>query len=140
MEGIDKRYESLLQALASLKEILTLIENYPLRDDAIFYAVFRDSLIQRFEYSFDTFWKFLKLYLEKTEKLTLDGHSPRNIFKTAEMSGVLLNLENYKILTKALSSRNLTSHSYNVQIADIITLNIPLYYQTMHTIATSIKL
>ena len=31
----------------------------------------RDSMIQRFEFSSDLFWKFLKEYLEKSKKLIL---------------------------------------------------------------------
>ena len=61
MEKIIKRYEMALQTLATLKIVLDKLagdvpEEYRLE--------LRDSAIQRFEYSIDTFWKFLKIYVQ----------------------------------------------------------------------------
>ena len=139
METVKIRYESLVQALASLQDSLNLIENYSNLIDVKLHAAFRDSCIQRFEYSFDAFWKFLKLYLEKCESINLESHSPRYVFKTAKNTGLLLQDENAMILLQALADRNLTSHSYNVETAEKIACHIPLYYRTMLLVVTQSK-
>lgn len=140
MEILNIRYESLLQALASLQDSLDLIENYSNVADVKLHAAFRDSSIQRFEYSFDAFWKFIKLYLEECEGIDLQSSSPRYVFKATKNTGILLTDENLTILFQALADRNLTSHSYNVELAEKIARHIPLYYQTMLLIATELKI
>ncbi len=52
MEFLNKRYEILLQALASLQDSLDLIENYSNITDVKLHAAFRDSCIQRFKFEF----------------------------------------------------------------------------------------
>ena len=44
--------------------------------------IFRDSNIQRFEYSFELSWKFMKFVLEKYES-ELEIRSPRQVLKAA---------------------------------------------------------
>ena len=139
MEILKKRHESLLQALLSLKKSINLIQNYTKDNDEEVYAAFRDSCIQRFEYSFDAFWKFIKLYLEDYQGVDLQANSPRYILKVALDKEILTKNHN-DLLEQALSDRNLTSHSYNVETAEKIVRNIPSYYETIHTIAISIKL
>lgn len=140
MEILKIRYEYLLQALASLQDSLNLMKDYSVLNDSKIYEMCSDSCIYRFKYSFDAFWKFIKLYLEECENIELENNSPRYIFKTAENTEILLKHENLDILIQALSDRNLTSHSYNVEIAEKIVGHIPLYYQTMHLIITQLKL
>ena len=55
MEQIKKRYKMALQTLATLKEVLDKIEQGVPEE---YVLEMRDSAIQRFEYSIDTFWKF----------------------------------------------------------------------------------
>ena len=138
MENLKKRYKSLVQALASLQDSLDLIENHSDFTNVRLHAALRDSCIQRFEYSFDGFWKFLKLYLEEYQAVNIESSSPRYILKAAENTEILLEDENLTILLEALSDRNLTSHSYNIELAEKIVSHIPLYYQTMHSIITKI--
>lgn len=45
------------------------------------YTLMRDGLIQRFEYSIDSFWKFLKMYLEEVQKVSIEPASPKAILK-----------------------------------------------------------
>jgi hypothetical protein len=42
-------------------------------------------------------------------------------------------------MVQTLTDRNLTSHSYNEQLAEKIVIRIPQYYQTMHAIITKIQ-
>lgn len=63
MEWIDKRYQVAQQALATLKTALDKFHDMDINH--IYYQEVRDSIIQRFEYSTDTFWKYIKDYLAK---------------------------------------------------------------------------
>lgn len=140
MEILKKRYESLVQALASLQDSIELLATVSCITNIRMHAAFRDSCIQRFEYSFDAFWKFIKLYLEEHEGKAVENNAPRFIFKVAENADLLLTNENLDILLEALSDRNLTSHSYNIETAERIVSHIPLYYRTMHAIVTQLKI
>lgn len=78
MEKITQRYKMALQTLITLKNVLDKIasgvpEEYSLE--------MCDSAIQRFEYSIDTFWKFLKIYLQEHLKIQIESASPRAISK-----------------------------------------------------------
>jgi len=140
MENLKIRYESLLQALVSLQDSLDLLQNFSNVTNIRLHAAFRDSCIQRFEYSFDAFWKFIKLYLEECENVNLESNSPRYILKVAGSIAMLLKDENLIILFQALADRNLTSHSYNVETAEKIVCNTPLYYKTMFLIVMQLKI
>ena len=135
MEIIEKKYISLIKALNTLKKSLIIIED---PENRHLYESLRDSVIQRFEYSIDTFWKFLKLYIQEKEKIDLDVASPRIILRQAETIG-LIDKKLYETLIDCLADRNLTSHVYNEETADAILKNIPLYYTTMKSITDTLS-
>lgn len=141
MEIVIKRYASLVKALTSLRKSLEIFKRYAnnVDLDEELYAMSRDSCIQRFEYSFDAFWKFIKLYLEQYENIDMESNSPRYVFKEAEKVDIFLKYENLDILLEALSDRNLTAHSYNEETAEEIVSHIPLFYETMHTITMQLQ-
>ena len=81
------------------------------------YNNLRDSAIQRFEYSIDGLWKYLKLYIQEQNKAQFESTTPRAILREA----VNLNLiteDEYSQLLDALADRNVTSHSYNKLVAE----------------------
>src|SRR5258708_1116630 len=114
MEKISTRYKIALQTLATLKNVLDKIkEDVPEK-----YALeMRDSTIQRFKYSIDTFWEFLKIYLQDYLKMPTESASPRAILKDA-LNANLLSLQEFTILMNSITSRNETSHAYNENIAE----------------------
>jgi len=135
MEKIVKRYDIALQTLATLKESLdTLHKDLSEKE----YRMIRDSVIQRFEYSIDTFWKFLKIYLQEHLQVTLESVSPRAILRQA-LEANLLSANEHEIAIKGMLDRNETSHSYNEAVAQEIVHAIPTFYDTMHAILTRIK-
>lgn len=138
METIKLRYEALQKALLILQGGIRIIHETTYDQNEEVYIVMRDGLIQRFEYCIDTFWKFIKLYLEEVEKLSLESKAPKEILKKA-VEGVIT-LEEHTVLIKALGDRNLTSHSYNENLAAEIQRQIPVYYITMKTIIDRIKI
>ena len=74
--------------------------------------VVRDAAIQRFEYCFELVWKLIK------RRLRLDGievNSPRQAIRLAFENGYI---EDADFWFELLEDRNLTTHTYNADIAD----------------------
>ena len=139
MEIIKLRHQVIEQALKTLENGLKELKGPILNDNPQLYKLMRDGLIQRFEYSIDTFWKFLKIYLESQQKITIEGPSPRVVLRLS-LNSQLLNEDEFKILLNCISDRNLTSHSYNEEIAEKIQHQIPLYYTTMKNIIDKLRI
>jgi len=99
----------------------------------------RDSAIQRFEYSIDTFWKFLKIYLQEIKKIDIEGSSPRSILRQS-LHNQIINEDEFNTLISGIVDRNLTSHSYNEELAEKIIQHLPLYYSKMNTILQRIQI
>jgi nucleotidyltransferase substrate binding protein (TIGR01987 family) len=135
MEKVIKRYETALQTLATLKIVLDKLEHGIPEEYAL---EVRDSAIQRFEYSIDNFWKFLKIYLQEYLKTPTESESPRGVIKEA-LSANLLSLEEFKMLMDGISTRNETSHAYNELIAENLAYELPKLYELLHTILVRIK-
>lgn len=95
------------KALNSLKAIIIRYKTNT-ADDAI-----RDSVIQRFEYTYSLAIKMIKRYLEITseESEEIDHFTFNQLIRTANEKGLLLgNLENWDEYRK---KRNMTSHTYD---------------------------
>jgi nucleotidyltransferase substrate binding protein (TIGR01987 family) len=90
----------------------------------------RDSMIQRFEFTIDLFWKFIKSYLEEKENVQLSPATPRATILTATKSALLSETEAEEIL-KMFESRNLTSHVYQERIAKDLAKKLPFYQALM---------
>lgn len=134
MEELILKYNAMRKALKTLEKILYKIDVLSQSKlDEEMSILIRDSIIKRFEYCIDSFWKFLKLYLEEVQKIDVEIASPRNILRLSLESGIITNSE-HKILVDAISDRNLTSHSYNEVLAHKIQQRIPPYFVTMKTI------
>jgi|CXWL01.1.fsa_nt_gi nucleotidyltransferase substrate binding protein (TIGR01987 family) len=81
----------------------------------------RDSAIQRFEFTFELFWKSLKGYAEESG---VEAYSPRDSLRTAFQLGVIQENSDW---FQMLQDRNLTSHTYNEVTADTIYSHLPSY-------------
>lgn len=137
---VKKRYEVITQALNTLDEILqhSLELKNSQNTDPLSKRLVRDSTIKRFEYSIDTFWKFLKLYLEKKQSVVFQPPAPREVIRVAWQTGLMIE-EEYDVLFKCVADRNLIAHSYNESLADQIEMRIPKYYSTMKAIIDRIN-
>ena len=80
-----------------------------------------DATIQRFEFTIELFWKFLKIILEAKGVI---AQYPKDVLKEA-FAGRLIDDE--KIWFEMIKDRNLTSHTYDEEFADKIYNNIKLY-------------
>jgi len=92
------------KALASLEEAI----HTPKKDNFV-----RDATIQRFEYSYELSWKFLKRYLK--EFVGIEEHQIKQIYR--EASKIKL-IENPEVWFSYHEARNLTVHTYNEDVAE----------------------
>jgi nucleotidyltransferase substrate binding protein (TIGR01987 family) len=74
----------------------------------------RDSVIQRFEFSFELGWKMLKVRLESEG---LQASTPRQTIQEALQAGMLQDGNQW---SEMLRMRNLTSHTYDEALAETV--------------------
>ncbi|HMK33396.1 MAG TPA: HI0074 family nucleotidyltransferase substrate-binding subunit [Nitrosopumilaceae archaeon] len=134
---INKNLEVFLEALKTLHVGVELFYEYEnifdkessSKNEQLFTSM-RDSLIQRFEYCTDLFWKLTKIYLRDIEKLDIALQSPRGIIREAVKARVLSEQEGDECMDM-VEARNKTSHTYHEEMADEIAHAIPAYYELM---------
>ena len=111
-EIFESKFSNLENAINSFKE--SLIFSRKEKNNEKLFKMFRDSTIQRFEYSYELSWKFLKFILEKKEK-EIETRWARQCLKTAFR---LWYIDNLEIWFDMIDYRNKTSHEYEEDIAD----------------------
>ena len=126
MEQLSKRITSCERALKTLAEIL----------ETPFSIIVRDVSIQRFEYSFESTWKMLKVYLKQQEGIVCN--SPKRCFREALRAG-LLSPEDVETCLAMTDDRNLTAHTYIEAIAEAIYEKLPVYLTVMRRTLDSVK-
>jgi nucleotidyltransferase substrate binding protein (TIGR01987 family) len=85
----------------------------------------RDSVIQRFEYTYSLAIKMIKRYLENNEE-NVNEFSFNELIRTANEKGLLLgNLENWNDYRL---KRNITSHTYDADKAQEIISIVDNFY------------
>ncbi len=121
MEKLKRSIEQSRKALKTLHAILN--EPYSI--------IVRDATIQRFEYTFEVFWKTLKNYLTTYEGIQCN--SPKSCFREAFKTGLLNEQDTLKLL-EMTDDTNLTTHTYIETLADRIYKKIPDYYALMYKV------
>jgi nucleotidyltransferase substrate binding protein (TIGR01987 family) len=96
-------FTALAKALASLERAIKQPKN----------EFSRDSVIQRFEYTFELCWKSLQKVLESDRQL--EDSSVRGILREAARTNWIQNTE---LWFRFQEARNLTSHTYNEETAE----------------------
>ena len=92
-------------------------------------------MIQRFEYSTEAFWKYLKSYLSSEHNLS--ANSPREVIRTG-LKAKLYSEEISKELLQMLDDRNLTSHTYVEELTETIAGRIPAHSKNMNAVITQL--
>lgn len=95
--------------------------------------LYLDATIQRFEFSIELFWKLLKLLLASKG---VDVVYPKDVLRES-FAGKLIDDE--QMWLAMLRDRNLTSHTYNEELAITIYANIKKYYPLMTTTVKHLK-
>ena len=127
---IQLKKEQTERALASLHQ---LVPSYLEDKENI---ILRDAMIQRFEYSTEAFWKYLKAFLSIEHNLP--ANSPRDVIRTG-LAAKLYGEEISKELLQMLDDRNLTSHTYVEELAESIARRIPDYSKNMKEVMTQLS-
>lgn len=115
-----------IKAIDTLREIL----------EEPFSIIVRDATIQRFEYTFEAVWKFLKEYLKEQEGIICN--SPKSCFKEAFSIGLLTEEETVEFL-EMTDDRNMTSHTYKEEVSEILYGKIKRYYKLMERFMSLVK-
>ncbi|MCK5632296.1 HI0074 family nucleotidyltransferase substrate-binding subunit [bacterium] len=137
MEKLILKREKLLSTLDRIEESLLNIKNIEIItksqdyfDKENLYRTFRDSLIQRFEFSSDLFWKYLKLFLADELNQNIEFNAPKGVIRQACKAKMLTEEDTSQILDM-IKDRNMSSHIYKEEIADQIALEIAKYHAIM---------
>lgn len=93
----------------------------------------RDSAIQRFEFTFELFWKMLKVYAAFQG---FEVRSPRESVQKALALGII---EDEDLFLAMLESRNLAAHTYHEAMAEDIYGRLSNYAGAMISVAQLMK-
>ena len=126
MERLMQRLQTARQALSTLEELSGIQEPS---------AVERDAAIQRFEYTVEASWKAARNYLRTVEGI--DSNSPKGAIRSLRENG-FLNDEETALAMEMIDDRNLTSHTYNKEVAEGIFARIPGYVELLNLWLTRI--
>ena len=102
------------------------------RDPERMYKSLRDSLIQRFEYTFDLTWKYLLEHL-KEAGMKIFNKYPKIVFREA-LKGGTLSADETRVALDMVDDRNLTTHGSDEELIEKISAEIPKYYKLMNDI------
>ena len=124
-----QRFNNYLKALQTLAEAVELAQQRPLT------KLEQQGLIQGFEFTHELAWNVLKDYLDAQGFVGLVGS--KNATRQAFKDALIQNGEAWMDMIKA---RNLTSHTYNTDIAsgiagDILTRFYPAFAAMANTFA-----
>ena len=111
--GFEKSLQNLESGFGSLKDFLA----EPARTPAVVAGI-----VQAFEYTFELFWKSFQKVGDTNGN---SSGSPRSAVLTANQMGLILEPDFW---LKMLKDRNLSSHSYNRQLADEIVSRVEQEY------------
>ena len=120
MERLEIKFKTAKKTLSTLQEIMT----------EPFTIIVRDAAIQRFEYTFEAFWKYIKEYLKETEGIV--SNSPKSCFKELFSVGKLTEEECLQCL-EMTDRRNDTAHTYKEDVAQNIYDKINIFISLMNT-------
>jgi nucleotidyltransferase substrate binding protein (TIGR01987 family) len=102
--------------------------NEALQVDAVTMPIAIDATIQRFEFTIELFWKALKKKLLQDHGI--ETQSPKSVLQQSYVNNII---HQESIWLAMLLDRNLTSHSYNRELALEIYQNILKYEPFLKT-------
>jgi nucleotidyltransferase substrate binding protein (TIGR01987 family) len=124
------------KAVKILKSVMLKVQQTPPENEN--YIFFRDSLIQRFEYCTDMFWKMVREFIVECHGIDAPA-SPKGVLKQA-FDLAVIDEDQYRVLIASVNDRNLSSHAYHEKVAEQIALHIFSYFLLMQEITEKLKL
>lgn len=128
-----KKFKDFESSLLRLEESYKKTAENKNNDD---YRFFRDSAIQRFEFTVEIFWKLLKNIVRDKEGIICN--SPKSCIREFFASGYIKE-SSAKLLMEMIDDRNMTSHTYHEEVAEIIFSKLKSYINGMVYIHEIIK-
>lgn len=96
----------------------------------------RDAAIQRFEYTFEAVWKAAQLHLREQEGV--EAGSPKGVARAGLQVGLLDEGQTMAAL-EMVDDRNLTVHTYNEKLAQVIFSRLGGYARLMDQWLTAME-
>ena len=121
MGRLKQRLELARKALVTLDELVGISKPTPIE---------RDAAIQRLEYSFEAVWKTAQRYLYDIEGVEVA--SPKAVIRASFAAG-LLDEQATRLALEMVDDRNLTSHTYNEGLAELIFSRLNKYARLMNS-------
>jgi len=119
--AVDKRVQDFKNALDRLQESWQKANAYRECEE---YSFYRDSTIQRFEFTLEIAWKNVKHFLLKQEGIAC--RSPKSCMREFFGAGYLDEAQ-IALLLQMIDDRNLATHTYHEALADEIFSHIERY-------------
>ncbi len=124
MGRLEKVRDDFRKALLRLREAVERAKREKQSSD---YPFFRDSAIQRFEFTFEVAWKLVKALLEREGTIC---RSPRTCFREL-FSDRFIDEETARELLKMVEDKNFTVHTYREEVAEEIFSRLPGYLKAL---------
>ena len=131
--ALKKRLEDFEKAIKRLKDAYQ--ETLKHKGDE-YYTFFRDSTIQRFEFTVEIMWKTLKSFL--FEYAGIECKSPKGCIREFFSAGYLTEAETANLL-EMIDDRNMTSHTYHEEVAEKIFNDLHIYLPIIEKVKDEIK-
>jgi len=126
--ALEKKLNDFRNALDRLDES---IEKSIIYKDQEEYSFFRDSAIQRFEFTLEIAWKSIKSYLLVNEGV--ECRSPKSCMREFFSIGHIDQSE-ISTLLEMIDDRNLATHTYHESLSEEIFLKIEEYSKLLEKI------
>jgi len=130
VEKLVYKHEKFLASLNALERSIKVFSRTDIDSDVRENLV--ASIVKHFEMSYESSWKFLKLYLEVRYSEIVD--SPKKVFRECFALGVI-DEKTTKELLDISEARNATTHDYDEENAQEICKRINNYYATFEKLA-----
>jgi len=131
--ALGKKLRDFGNALQRLEEAL---EQSKLHQKEETYTFFRDSSLQRFEFTLEIAWKSIKTFLLEHEGI--ECRSPKGCMREFFTTGHLTEDE-IATLLMMIDDRNLATHTYHESLADEIFIHIQTYLPLLQKIYMTLK-
>lgn len=131
--ALEKKLKDFESALLRLSESLEKTKAYAQKEE---YTFFRDSTIQRFEFTLEIAWKSIKQFL--LEHDGIECRSPKACMREFFATGYL-DEEQVSLLLQMIDDRNLATHTYHESLADDIFSHIEVYLVLLQDVYQKMK-
>ncbi len=133
MDRLERQLEDFKKAITRLEEALSVAKEN--KSDEL-YPFLRDSAIQRFEFTFEIFWKLVKTALRRLEGV--ECNSPKSCMRELFRNKYIEEPELEKLL-EMVDDRNLTVHTYHEEIAEELFGKLEGYATLMRAVVEGIE-